>query len=168
MFLECTPKEFKPFVKEGWSEYRKGLEIFLYNAWYEFGEPSGFALIDIPELDNETFRDWVSFEDWCEQINRNLMWELFGNVDIDTEAPETSTPKKFFKSKRSLKTKIIDHLCSSPDTEQIYCVEIVCGKEKRFLLYFDSDAWTLGHGSSVLVVKSLESLIKKRGFFPLA
>ena len=168
MFLECTPKEFKPFVKEGWTRYTKSRAVFLYNAWCDFGVPSGFASIDIPELDNETFGDWAKFEDWCDQISRQLMWQLFGDSDVDLEAPETSTPKKFFKSKRSLKTKVIDHLCRSPDTEQIQSVEIVCGKEKRFLLFFDSDAWTLGHGSSALVVKSLKRLTKKDGFFPLA
>ena len=47
-------------------------------------------------------------------------------------------------------------------------VEIKCKSKKLFLIYFDSDSWALGHGDSVLVVKSLAQLNKKNGYYPLS
>ena len=95
-------------------------------------------------------------------------------VDYESEdfqqAYEKLTPKKYFKSKSAVKEKIIEALTdgASDGVENIMYVEIKFKSKKLFLIYFDSDSWALGHGDSVLVVKSLAQLNKKNGYYPLS
>jgi hypothetical protein len=99
------------------------------------------------------------------------MWDI---VDYEPEdfqqAYEKLTPKKYFKSKSAVNQKIIEVLTNdaSDGIENIMYVEIKCKSKKLFLIYFDSDSWALGHGDSVLVVKSLAQLNKKNGYYPLS
>ena len=44
------------------------------------------------------------------------------------------------------------------DSDMSWCVDIECEHKKLFLIYEDSDAWTLGHACKILVVKSLDDL----------
>ena len=44
------------------------------------------------------------------------------------------------------------------DSDMSWCEEIECEDKKLFLIYEDSDAWTLGHACKILVVKSLDDL----------
>ena len=44
------------------------------------------------------------------------------------------------------------------DADMSWCEEIKCEHKKLFLIYEDSDAWTLGHACKILVVKSLDDL----------
>ena len=69
-----------------------------------------------------------------------------------------------------LKEKIIAVLTDSATDgiENIMYVEIKCKSKNLFLIYFDSDSWALGHGDSVLVVKSLAQLNRKNGYYPLS
>ena len=122
-------------------------------------------------VDDETFGEWEKFEYWCEEIKPELMWKIVNSEsEIFLSAFEKHTPKKYFKSKSAVKEKIIGVLTDGTfeDVENIMYVEIECKSKKLFLIYFDSDSWALGHGDSVLVVKSLAQLNKKNGYYPLS
>jgi hypothetical protein len=51
--------------------------------------------------------------------------------------------------------------------KNVVYVVIRWGDKNLFLIYLDSNAWILGHRSSMLVLKSLEDLNAKNGFYPL-
>jgi hypothetical protein len=173
MTAECPPDLFKEFEKNtgGSARPEAGGQQFLYDALGDHMHFTGLTFFTIPKLDDETFGEWEKFEYWCEDIKLKLMWEI---VDYESEdfqfAYEKLTPKRYFKSKSVVKEKIIAVLTdgSSDHVENIMCVEIECNSKKLFLIYFDSDSWALGHGDSVLVVKSLAQLHKKDGFYPLS
>jgi hypothetical protein len=173
MTAECPPDLFKEFENSaGGSARPEGQgQQFLYDALAEHMEFTGLTSFKIPKLDDETFGVWEKFEYWCEEMKRELMWKI---VDYDSDkfvsAFEKLTPKKYFKSKTAVKEKIIEVLTdgSSEDVENIVYVEIKCKRKKLFLIYFDPDSWALGHGDSVLVVKSLAQLNKKNGYYPLS
>ena len=172
MAVECHPELFSEFEKslDGWARPEEKGQQFLYEAQAHM-EFTGLTSFTIPELDDEAFAQWEKFEYWCEDIKLKLMWDI---VDYESEdfqyAYEKSTPKKYFKSKSKVKEKIIEALTdgASDGVENIMYVEIKCKRKKLFLIYFDSDSWALGHGDSVLVVKSLEQLNKKNGYYPLS
>ena len=44
------------------------------------------------------------------------------------------------------------------DSDMSWCVEIECDHKKLFLIYDDHEAWGLGYGCRVQVVKSLDDL----------
>jgi len=157
MAAECPPDLFKEFESStcSWLRPEGDGQQFLYDALGEHMEFTGLTSFTIAKLDKETFEEWEKFEYWCDEMKHALMWKI---VDVDSDsfqsAYEKSTPKKYFKSKSVVKEKIIEVLSdgASEDIENIMCVEIQCKTKKLFLIYFDSDAWTLGHGDSVFVV----------------
>jgi hypothetical protein len=172
MTKECPSNLFNIFEAStgNWIRPEGDGAQFLYDA---LGDDMGFTGVTsftIPILDDEAFGNWEKFEYWCEDIKPKLMWKV---VDYESvyfqSAYENSTPKKYFKTKSAVKAKIIDALSdgAAEDVESIMYVEIKCGKKKLYLVYFDSDSWALGHGDSVLVVKSLSQLNKKNGYYPL-
>jgi hypothetical protein len=119
-----------------------------------------------PKLPEATFSDWEKFEYWCEEIKLGLIYDISPyNEDESEFFTKFPTPKEYFKTIKYLKSKIIDTLCN--DNETVVYVETTCGEKNLFLIYLDSDAWVLGHRSSVLVLKSLEELNTQNGFFPL-
>ena len=172
MATECPPDLFKEFENSpgGWARPEEKGQLFLYEAQAHM-EFTGLTSFTIPKLDDEAFGEWEKFEYWCEDIKLKLMWEI---VDYESEdfqhAFEKLTPKKYFKSKSVVKEKIFKVLTDSASdgVENIMYVEIKCKSKKLFLIYFDSDSWALGHGDSVLVVKSLAQLNKKNGYYPLS
>ena len=171
MAVDCPPDLFKEFENSpgGWARPEDEGQQFLYDV-LEHMEFTGLTSFTVPKLDDETFGEWEKFEYWCEDIKLKLMWEI---VDYESEdfqhAFEKLTPKKYFKSKSVVKEKIFKVLTdgASDGVENIMYVEIKCKSKRLFLIYFDSDSWSLGHGDSVLVVKSLAQLNKKNGFYPL-
>lgn len=170
MAVECSPELFSEFEKSlnGWARPEETGQLFLYEAqaYFEF---TGLTSFTIPKLYDEAFREWEKFEYWCEDIKLKLMWEI---VDYESEEFQQAyaklTPKKYFKSKSVVKEKIFKVLTDSTTdgVENIMYVEIKCKSKKLFLIYFDSDSWALGHGDSVLVVKSLAQLNKKKWLLP--
>ena len=172
MAADCPPDLFSEFEKslDGWARPEEKGQLFLYEAQAHM-EFTGLTYFTIPKLDDEAFGEWQKFEYWCEDIKQKLMWEI---VDYESEdfqhAFENLTPKKYFKSKSTVKEKIIEVLTdgATDGIENIMYVEIKCKSKKLFLIYFDSDSWALGHGDSVLVVKSLAQLNKKNGYYPLS
>jgi len=167
----CPPELFKFFQQsEGWATPSENGRQFLYDAFYEYFEWSDLTPLSIPNLDKLTFQDWKKFEYWCDDIKRNLMWRLVNESDEDfKESYANSTPKKYFKSKAEVLKRVIDYCCdgSMEDVENILYVEIQCSNQKLYLIYLDHDDWTLGHGDTVLVVKSLSELTRKKGFYKL-
>ena len=173
MAVDCPPDVFKEFENSpgGWARPEGDGQQFLYDALGEHMEFTGLTSFTIPKLDDETFAEWEKFEYWCEDIKLKLMWEIVEYESEDfQQAYENLTPKKYFKSKSAVKEKLIEALTdgASDGVENIMYVEIKCKSKKLFLIYFDSDSWALGHGDSVLVVKSLAQLNKKNGYYPLS
>ena len=173
MSAECPLKLFKLFRENigGWVRPEKAGQQFLYDALGDHMDFSGVTAITIPPLDDAAFKSWEQFGYWCEEIKLELMWKIVDYKSTDFElAYEKSTPKKYIKSKSIVRTKIIQVLSNSTsdDVENVMYVEIHYKSKKLFLIYFDSDSWALGHGSSVLVVKSLAYFNKKNGFYPIA
>ena len=173
MTAECPPDLFKEFENSSgdWASPDDEGQQFLYDALGEHMEFTGLTSFTIPILDDETFEEWEKFEYWCEEIKPELMWKIVNSEsEIFLSAFEKLTPKKYFKSKSAVKEKIIGVLTDGTfeDVENIMYVEIECKSKKLFLIYFDSDSWALGHGDSVLVVKSLAQLNKKNGYYPLS
>lgn len=174
MTAECPSDLFKEFEKcVGDFATPKGEEgaLFLYTALGEHSDFSNLTHFVIPKLDDETFRDWMKFENWCDDIRNGFMHEI---LDEESEsflsAYENSTPEKFFHSKSLLNETIVSALTdgASEANENIIYVEIQCNGKKLVLLYFDPDAWALGFGESVLVAKSLAELTKDKGYYPLS
>ena len=163
MAVECPPELFSEFEKNlnCWARPEETGQLFLYEAQAHF-EFTGLTSFTIPKLDDEAFGKWEKFEYWCEIVD-------YESEDFQ-QAYEKLTPKKYFKSKSAVKEKIIEALTdgASDGVENIMYVEIKCKSKKLFLIYFDSDSWALGHGDSVLVVKSLAQLNKKNGYYPLS
>lgn len=172
MAVDCPPDLFKEFENSpgGWARPEEKGQLFLYEAQTHM-EFTGLTAFTIPKLDDEAFGEWEKFEYWCDDIKLKLMWEI---VDYESEdfqhAFEKLTPKKYFKLKSAVNQKIFKVLTdsTSDSVENIMYVEIKCKSKKLFLIYFDSDSWALGHGDSVLVVKSLAQLNKKNGYYPLS
>jgi hypothetical protein len=105
-----------------------------------------------------------------EEYNNRVQIVMLDEDNSDFQiAFENSTPKKYFKSKSILKNKIIEILCDgdTQDIEPIWYVDIECDSKILYLIYLDTDAWVLGWGDSVLVLKSLKELNIKNGFYPI-
>lgn len=169
MSAECPPELFKQFEESpgGWARLGEDGQQFLYNALGDHMDFADATCLTIPPLKNETFNDWQKFENWCDELHSDLMWKIVDEDDESfQEAHEKSTPDKYFKSKSAVRAKIIKLLCAADLAEPVTYVEIQCGNKKLFLIYFDSDSWSLDHGDSVLVIKSLDELNKKNGFYP--
>jgi hypothetical protein len=171
MTVKCSPELFRLFEEGcgGWVEPNEDGQIFLYEAMSD-GESYPFTPISIPKLDKERFENWKKFEYWCDEIKNGLFWMLCDEDDsIFQNAFKNSTPNKYFKSKSALKNKIIEILCDGDlcDVESTWCVDIECDSKILYLIYLDSDAWVLGWGNSVLVLKSLDDLNIKNGFYPI-
>jgi hypothetical protein len=170
MGVETSPELFKRIKAcvggEWFAEEADDIDFF-YRALSEGFEYAHVRSLDIPPLDNQTFRDWGKFEDWCEDIESGLMWRIVDSDDaLFRAAYDQSTPKQFFKSKVKVRSRIVDTLCGNYKENLMY-VQIESGDESLFLIYFDDDSWTLGHANSVLVLKSLSYLSKRNGFYPL-
>ena len=169
MSAKCPPELFKEF-EAGCGSFVKpdkdGLS-YIYEVFFSHFEHAEAIEFTYPRLPEATFTDWKKFECWCDDIKQGLINNISPYDDGDDSEFLTSffTPKKYFKNKKNLKSIIIDTICD--DTESVVYVEITCEEKSLFLIYLDSDAWVLGHGSSVLVLKSLEELNVKNGFFPL-
>lgn len=169
MSVKCPKKLFEFFENsEGCATPDEDGKEFLYQALYEGFQFSDIVHIEIPSLDNKTFNDWGKFEDWCSEIQGlDIGWIVNDEIINEVFNEENDTPKKFFKTKKYLKEKIIKALrTSTPDEiESIMYVEIECHKKKLLLLYFDSDNWTLGFGTSVVVIQSLDELTEAGGYY---
>ena len=139
MAADCPPDLFSEFEKslDGWARPEEKGQLFLYEAQAHM-EFTGLTSFTIPKLDDEAFGEWQKFEYWCEDIKQKLMWEI---VDYESEdfqhAFENLTPKKYFKSKSTVKEKIIAVLTDSATDgiENIMYVEIKCKSKKLFLLF---------------------------------
>jgi len=171
MSVLCPPEIFKQFEDGCGGDVSAEGEVrdFLYDALGEGFDFTGFIPLAIPDLDDKSFEDWQQFEYWCENMRLELMWKL---VDVDDEkfndAYENSSPKAYFQSKDAVKEKIIATLCSSSEeSSSVVSVEIESNSKKLYLIYEDSMEWELGHGDTVLVVKSLDELTPEMGFYPL-
>lgn len=168
MSAKCPLKLFEEF-EAGCGNFVKpnqeGL-TFIYEVLSDHFEFADAIELTYPRLPEATFTDWEKFEYWCDGIKPGLIDDISPyNEDESDFFTKFPTPKEYFKTKKYLKSKIIDTLCN--DNEAVVYVEITCNEKSLFLIYLDSDAWVLGHGSSVLVLKSLEELNVKNGFFPL-
>ncbi len=168
MSAKCPPELFKEF-EAGCGSFvtpnQEGLN-FIYEVLSDHFEYADAIELTYPRLPEATFSDWKKFEYWCDEIKLGLIDDILPSDEDESDFfTKFPTPKKYFKNKKYLKSKIIDTLCE--DNEAVVYVEITCGEKNLFLIYLDSDAWVLGHGSSVLVLKSLEELNAKNGFFPL-
>jgi hypothetical protein len=168
MAVQCPPELFELFEKScgGWITPDDTGQIFLYQAQAEFEFP-GVVSLDIPELDDKSFDDWEKFEYWCDGMRGELMWALV--ADMGDYDEETITPRQLFKTKDAVKEKILSTLCSSESegAADVTCVEVESNGATLFLIYEDSMAWALGHGNSVLVVKSLDELTPELGYYPV-
>ena len=168
MAVQCPPELFEFFEKScgSWVTPDDDGQTFLYEAQAESEFP-GVVSLDVPELDDKSFDDWEKFEYWCDDIRRELMWKLV--ADLGDYDEETVTPRQLFKTKEAVKEKILFTLCSSESegTADVTCVEIEFYGVTLFLIYEDADAWALGHGDSVLVVKSLDELTPEFGYYPV-
>ena len=165
MSVECPADIFKQLedgcggdVCLGWEEGY----TFLSDVFGE-AEFLGVIKLNIGGLDDKSFNDWTYFEYWCDDIERDLMWQL-----VDEESCESSTPKDYFKSKAAIEEQIISVLCDSSREKpgSLLCREIESKNKKLFLIYEGLDGWALGHYNSVLVLKSLEELTPENGFYP--
>jgi len=166
MRAECPPNLFKEF-EAGYGSFVKpdkdGLS-YIYEVLFSHFEHADAILFTYPRLPEATFNDWKKFEYWCDEIKPEFIYNISPYGDDDSEFfTKFPTPKEYFKNKKNLKSIIIDTICD--DTEGVVYVEITCQEKNLFLIYLDSDAWILGHGSSVLVLKSLNELIPKNGFY---
>lgn len=165
--LRCDPKTFELFDKEGWVTPGPDEEEFLYEALGSMVY-TGMTPIDLSGLSPDVSRDWDRLEEWCDGVRHSLFGRLTNEVGNDFEdVKEILSPIQVFGSLASLKTKLIELICADSESENLICVELRCGRNRRFLIYFDPDSWALGHGTSVLVVKSLRALNKRSGYYPL-
>jgi len=168
MAVTCSPDLFsriKSCVGDWFRAEGQDLE-FLYEALSDF-EYTGFRSFHIPDLDESTFNDWAKFEDWCEDIQPEFMWSIVDADDpVFRAAYDESTPVAFFGSESALVSKVRDVL-SGDYSENLLSVEIECSGESLRLIYFDDDAWVLGHGDQVFVVESLSYLCEENGFLAL-
>lgn len=174
MAVEC-PKELFEFFEKKCGDFARPTEkesqSFLYDALAEGFIFSDVIQIQFPKLDDKTFNDWGKFESWCEDINVKsmLMWDIVDEKISNNEFDETNkTPKIYFGSKKAVKEKIINAVCTSDsdDIEPVVYVEIQHDGKKLFLRYFDQDSWTLGWGDTVYVFNSLDELSITNGYFP--
>ncbi len=174
MAIQC-PKELFEFFKEKVGDFAsptdKEGQSFLYDALTNGFVISDLIQINFPKLDDKTFNDWEKFENWCVDINAKpmLMWDVVDEKISNNQFDEKNkTPKIFFGSKKKVKEKIIQTLCTSDsdEIEPVIYVEIQCDDKKLFLLYFDQDSWTLGWGDTVFVIDSLEELSIPNGYYP--
>ena len=169
MTVSCPKHLFKEFKEcKGWIRPNKEGQEFLYEALSTGFDFADVVRIIIPELDTKTFNDWDQFENWCGGIKNQLMWDIVNDSIANNEFNEKNeTPKKYFKNKEKVKQEIIKAICSSEseDVEPVTYVEIECEGEKLYLLYFDSDSWTLGWGDSVTVINSLDELNEENGYY---
>ena len=166
MSAECAPNLFKEF-EAGCGSFVKpdkdGLS-YIYEVLFSHFEHAEAIEFSYPRLPEATFTDWKKFEYWCDGIKSEFINHICPYGDDDSEFfTKFPTPKDYFKTKKNLKSIIINTL--HDENEGVVYVEIICGNKKLFLIYLDSDAWVLGHASSVLVLRSLEELIPKNGFY---
>lgn len=166
MSAECPPNLFKEF-EAGCGSFVKpekdGLS-YIYEVLSSHFEHADAIDFTYPRLPEATFIDWKEFEYWCDGIESEFINHICPYGDDDPEFfTKFPTPKDYFKTKKNLKKLIIDTICE--DKEAVVYVEISRGDKNLFLIYLDSDAWILGHGSSVLVLKSLDELTPKNGFY---
>jgi hypothetical protein len=166
MSVECPPNLFKEF-EAGCGSFVKpdkdGLS-YIYEVLFSHFEHAEAIDLTYPRLPESTFTDWGKFEYWCDKIKPGLIHNISPYDDDDSDFfNKFPIPKKYFKNKKNLKSIIIKTLYE--DTESVVYVEITCEEKNLFLIYLDSDAWILGHGSSVLVLKSLDELTPKNGFY---
>jgi hypothetical protein len=163
---ECPPNLFKEF-EAGCGSFVKpdkdGLS-YIYEVLFSHFEHAEAIEFTYPRLPEATFADWKEFEFWCDEIKPEFINHISPYDENDSEFfTEFPTPKAYFRTKKNLKSIIINTL--HDENEGVVYVEIICGNKKLFLIYLDSDAWVLGHASSVLVLRSLEELIPKNGFY---
>jgi hypothetical protein len=166
MEVKCPPKIFEEFQAACGDWIYPDDKGFLYKALGEGLDFPGVVSLEIPELDDKAFDDWTLFEYWCDDIRNDLMYKLIEiEVDEDFDKEERS-PREWFKSKKAVKEKIIAVICSDEyESADVMCVEIESEEQRLFLIYKDADAWALGHGEGVLVVKSLDELTPELGFY---
>ena len=169
MTVSCPKKLFQTFKEcNGWIRPDKEGQEFLYEALATGLEFADVVQINIPELDSKAFNDWDEFENWCDGIQSQLMWDIVDDDIANYEFNEkNNTPKKYFKNKKKVKEEIIKAICNADEIDTVNYVEIECEGERLFLLYFDSNSWALGWGDSVAVINSLDLLNEKNGFYPL-
>jgi hypothetical protein len=95
MAVQCPPELFDLFEKScgNWVTPDESGQTFLYRAWTEFEFP-GVVSLGIPELDDKSFDDWTQFEYWCDDIRRELMWELVADME---DYDEETTSQRFLR-----------------------------------------------------------------------
>ena len=166
MSAECPPNLFKEFEAGCGNFFKPNQEglAYIYEVFFNNFEHADAIEFTYPRLPEATFTDWAKFEYWCDGIKSEFISHISPYDEDDPEFfTNFPTPKDYFKTKKNLKSIIINTL--HDENEGVVYVEIICGNKKLFLIYLDSDAWVLGHASSVLVLRSLEELIPKNGFY---
>jgi hypothetical protein len=169
MAVQCPPELFEFFEKScgSWIDVDESTEDFLYDAQAE-SICEGHCFVSFPPLSRTAFNDWGLFESWCEKVSGDLYEELLNSEGIDldqiVEGSSTQSPKDFFTSRESLIKKIIVILIELEECD-VSVVTVSCSDSVLYLGFLSSQAWALGFGGSVFVMRSKNELSRKNGFY---
>jgi len=169
--IECPYSIFKQF-EEGCGKIvtpDKSGRIFLFEA-LGAANFTGLKNITIGELSDKIFSDWELFGYWCDDAKIGLLWKLIDEESF-YDISKKFTPMEYFESKTVVEEKVLK-IASKHDpeaiNEEILSVEIESKDHKKLsIIFYHADTWALGHADNILVVKSLDDLLPKDGFYPI-
>tara|TARA_B100000780_G_C21082575_1_gene436032 strand:+ start:573 stop:1085 length:513 start_codon:yes stop_codon:yes gene_type:complete len=144
---------------------------FAYEAMGEIDFTGVFSLM-FDEVRVEHLKDWGNLEDWIYDLGVGLSLEdVFPQHHEDLYSEEI-LPCDLVKDANELKELVLRAVRAKSDAGEsgivgIACTEITNENRTLWLLFDDSDAWTLGHGNYIEVVENLSELTESDGYYSL-
>ena len=144
---------------------------FAYEAMGEIDFTGVFSLL-FDEVRVEHLKDWGNLEDWVYDLRVGLSLEdVFPQHHEDLHSEEI-LPSDLVKDANELRELVLGAVRAKSDAGEseivgIACTEITNGNRALWLLFDDSDAWSLGHGNYIEVVEDLSELTESDGYYSL-
>lgn len=115
----------------------KGIDYFDFNQYAEF---MGMAKIEFPAHEDCLLDDWDALAKWIDTLPPAAEC-IFDREDVEVAmTSESLSPRKVFKSFKSLKEVLVQEIVSKTDLEYaLACVEVIHEDKSLHLLFTNLD-----------------------------
>ena len=170
--MECPPDIFeKLWDVRGSGTDNERCVAFAYEAMGEI-DFTGVFRLSFGEVKAEHLEGWINTQDWINDLGIGLSLEDVFRHHYEDLYSEEILPSDLVKDANELRELVLRAVRAKSDAGEseivgIACTEITNGNRTLWLLFDDSDAWSLGHGNYIEVVENLSELTESDGYYSL-
>jgi hypothetical protein len=171
-YIECPTDIFdKLWDVRGSGTDNERCVAFAYEAMGEIDFTGVFSLL-FDQVRVEHLKDWGNLEDWIYDLGVGLSLEDFFPQHHEDLHSEEILPSDLVKDANGLRELVLGAVRAQSDAGEseivgIACTEITNENRTLWLLFDDTDAWSLGHGNYIEVVEHLSELTEADGYYSL-